>query len=95
MSIAAILTALSISLSPQTPAQTGSLWQAQARPPAPGMVSSQGTAPSALERDYYTTPQNCTYRRTKALGYPEMWILVLNPHHIGRPNSPTSCKGML
>ncbi|CUH77500.1 hypothetical protein [Tropicibacter naphthalenivorans] len=45
--------------------------------------------------DYMTTPQGCTYRKTKAPGYPARWILVLNPHHIGKPNSPRNCKGML
>lgn len=63
---------------------------AQAQP----YVSTQGyvAVPSG---DYMTTAQGCTYRRTKAPGYPERWILVLNPHHIGKPNSPRGCKGMM
>lgn len=52
-----------------------------------GMVAPQG--------DYMTTAEGCTYRRTQAPGYPPRWILVLNPKHIGRPNSPRRCRGMM
>jgi hypothetical protein len=62
---------------------------AQAKP----MVSTQGYV--APQGDYMTTAQGCTYRRTQAPGYPARWILVLNPHHLGLPNSPRSCKGMM
>lgn len=53
------------------------------------VVSSQGAS-----GDYMTTAEGCTYRRTQAPGYAPKWILVLNPHHIGRPNSPLDCNGM-
>jgi hypothetical protein len=45
--------------------------------------------------DYLTTEDNCTYRRTQAPGYPPMWILVLNPHHIGAPPAHRRCPGTL
>lgn len=54
------------------------------------IVSSQGAA-----GNYMTTADGCTYRRTQAPGFAPAWILVLNPHHIGRPNSPRHCSGML
>lgn len=56
-------------------------------------VATQGIR--APQGDYMTTPEGCTYRRTQAPGYAPRWILVLNPRHIGLPNSPRSCKGML
>lgn len=54
------------------------------------VLSSQG----GMSGDYMTTADGCTYRRTQAPGYAPKWILVLNPHHIGRPNSPRHCVGM-
>ncbi|MDA7430749.1 hypothetical protein PGB28_19990 [Primorskyibacter aestuariivivens] len=65
---------------------------AQSRTPdtATPMLSTQGGAASA----YMTTADGCTYRRAQAPGYAPTWILVLNPHHIGRPNSPRHCPGM-
>lgn len=62
---------------------------AQAAP----FVATQGYV--APQGDYMTTAEGCTYRRTQAPGYPPRWILVLNPRHIGLPNSPRSCKGMM
>lgn len=95
MSIAATLSALMISLTPSASFDTEKLWQVQAQPQSAPFLSTQSRAQGAQDGEYITTPQNCTYRRTKAPGYPEMWILVLNPHHIGRPNSALSCKGMM
>lgn len=66
-----------------------SLFLAQAQP----FVSSQGIA--TPQGDYMTTPEGCTYRRTQAPGQPVRWIIVLNPHHIGKSVSPGRCKGML
>ena len=64
---------------------------AQAQP----FVGSQGyVAPSAGARDYMTTPEGCTYRRTQAPGYPERWILVVNPQGLGLPKPPRGCRGM-
>ncbi len=63
---------------------------AQAQP----FIGSQGIrAPQS--GSYMTTPDGCTYRRTQAPGYPPRWILVLNPHHLGKPDSPRRCKGMM
>ncbi len=50
---------------------------------------------AGFQGDYYTTPQNCTYRRTQAPGYPASWILVLNPYHVGRAPAHRGCRGML
>ncbi|WP_425070191.1 hypothetical protein [Sagittula sp. S175] len=53
-----------------------------------GYVAPQGN-------DYMTTAEGCTYRRTQAPGYPPRWILVVNPHHIGKAPSRARCKGMM
>ena len=65
---------------------------AQSRAPdtATPMLSTQG----GVSSDYMTTTDGCTYRRAQAPGYAPTWILVLNPHHIDRPNSPRHCPGM-
>lgn len=70
----------------ETP-NTPHLAQAQPFVTTQGVVGPQG--------DYMTTPEGCTYRRTQAPGQPVRWIIVQNPHHIGKPASPGSCKGML
>jgi len=54
-----------------------------------------GGPPQNFQGDYYTTSNNCTYRRAQAPGYAPNWILVLNPHHIGRPSAHRGCPGML
>lgn len=89
MSITAAITFAALSAAPLQAvpsAQDVHLAQAQQ------VVSTQG---SAVQGDYMTTAKGCTYRRTKAPGYPERWVLVLNPHHLGLPNSPRGCKGMM
>ncbi|WP_146588894.1 hypothetical protein [Puniceibacterium confluentis] len=50
---------------------------------------------AGFQGDYYTTADNCTYRRTQAPGYPAGWILVLNPFHVGKPSAHRGCRGML
>lgn len=50
---------------------------------------------SGPQGDYMTTKDGCTYRRTQAPGQPVRWIIVLNPHHVGKGVSPGKCKGML
>ncbi|MBY6115767.1 hypothetical protein KUW09_18320 [Mameliella alba] len=62
---------------------------AQANP----FVTTQGIA--APQGDYMTTPEGCTYRRTQAPGQPVRWIIVVNPHHVGKTLSPRNCKAML
>lgn len=65
------------------------LYLAQAQP----YIATQGvTGPRG---DYMTTADGCTYRRTQAPGHPVRWIIVLNPHHVGKGVSRSKCKGML
>lgn len=55
-----------------------------------------GRAPdSNFGGEFYTTPDNCTYRRTQAPGYAPSWILIVNPYHLGKPNAHRGCPGML
>ena len=63
---------------------------AQAAP----FLSSQGVV-SPRGGDYKVMPNGCTYVRTQAPGYPERWILVVNPHQIGLPKPPKGCRGMM
>ncbi|MGP6088428.1 hypothetical protein [Antarctobacter jejuensis] len=65
------------------------LYLAQAQP----FVGTQGVM--VPQGDYMTTADGCTYRRTQAPGHPVRWIIVLNPHHIGKGVSRKNCKGML
>ncbi len=44
---------------------------------------------------WITTPDGCSYSRTKAPGRPVQWILILNPHHIGQPNAHLRCAPVL
>lgn len=44
---------------------------------------------------WITTPDGCSYSRTQAPGYAAQWILILNPHHIGRPNAHMKCAPVL
>jgi hypothetical protein len=90
MTLTALAALATISLTPtqEIPAQKD-LILSQAQP----FISTQGAA--VQNGNYMTTPQGCTYRKTQAPGYPARWILVLNPHHIGKPNSPRNCKGMM
>jgi hypothetical protein len=65
------------------------LFLAQAQP----FVTTQGIM--GPRGDYMTTADGCTYRRTQAPGQPVRWIIVLNPHHVGKSVSSGKCKGML
>ena len=81
--------ALSLTSLSDTGAETPkTLFLAQAQP----FVATQGVV--GPQGDYMTTPDGCTYRRTQAPGYPPRWILVTNPHHLGRLGA-RGCKGML
>lgn len=51
--------------------------------------------PSGFNGRYFTTPDDCTYAKTQAPGYAPMWILILNPYHVGRPNAHRNCPGTL
>lgn len=55
-------------------------------PPAP---------PSSYLGQWYTTPDGCSYSRAQAPGYPPMWVLILNPHHIGQPPAGPHCATLL
>jgi hypothetical protein len=44
---------------------------------------------------WITTPDGCSYSRAKAPGYAEQWILIINPHHIGKPNAHVNCAPAL
>ncbi|MFW2587308.1 hypothetical protein [Sagittula sp. SSi028] len=61
-------------------------------PSVPGMVQAQAVTNQA---EFMTTPEGCTYRRTQAPGYPPRWILIVNPHHIGKAPATMKCPGML
>ncbi|BBU56461.1 hypothetical protein KU6B_27260 [Mameliella alba] len=92
MAIMPLVTAATIGLAAfsATDAETPKdLIFAQAQP----FVATQGYA--VPQGDYMTTPDGCTYRRTQAPGQPVRWIIVLNPHHLGKGGSPSKCKGML
>lgn len=53
-------------------------------------------APSdSYQGQWYTTPDGCSYSRTKAPGYATMWVLILNPHHIGQPPAGDHCATLL
>ncbi|MBS0122587.1 hypothetical protein [Thetidibacter halocola] len=62
---------------------------------APPFIDAQGMAPGPVAGDYRTTPEGCTYRRTQAPGYPERWILIVNPQQLGLPRPPSGCPGMM
>ena len=95
MTFFSVLLAVTVSFTPPAQSKTDLVFAAQAQPLSAPLVSLPPASGNVLDGDYVTTPDNCTYRRTKAPGYPEMWILVLNPHHIGRPNSPARCPGIM
>lgn len=57
-------------------------------PPVPAGAAQTGS-------QWITTPDGCSYSRTQAPGYPVQWILILNPHHIGKPNAHIKCAPTL
>jgi hypothetical protein len=67
----------------------------------PAQAYGNKRAPSAPQQMYQTggqwmtTPDGCSYSRTQAPGYPPMWVLILNPHHIGQPNAHARCAPVL
>lgn len=58
-------------------------------------ASSMAKSPSTVENSpfgqWHTTQDNCTYSRTQAPGHPPQWYLVLNPHHLGKPDAHAGC----
>lgn len=44
---------------------------------------------------WYQAPNGCSYSRTQAPGQPVVWMLILNPHHIGGRNATRACPSML
>lgn len=92
MSFTAVFTASAlglVSLTAQDAPAPKALLMAQAAP----YVTSQGGM-AAPQSTYMTTPEGCTYRKTKAPGYPARWILVVNPARIGMPTPARKCRGM-
>ena len=51
--------------------------------------------PESYQGQWYTTPDGCSYSRAKAPGYATMWVLIINPHHIGQPPAKASCATLL
>lgn len=51
--------------------------------------------PDSYQGQWYTTPNGCSYSRAQAPGYAVMWVLILNPHHIGQPNAGPHCAVLL
>ena len=93
MSLTALITAASLGLV-SGPAEDPSDAKAQMLAQAQPTISTQGST-MAPRGDYMTTPQGCTYRRTQAPGYPERWILIVNPQQLGLPTRGKGCKGMM
>lgn len=57
-------------------------------PQSPIVVETHGS-------QWITTSDGCSYSRTQAPGYPVQWMLILNPHHIGKPDAHIDCAPML
>lgn len=57
-------------------------------PMVPATVQTHGS-------QWITTQDGCSYSRTQAPGYPVQWILILNPHHIGKPDAHLKCAPVL
>jgi hypothetical protein len=52
--------------------------------------------PAGHSGQWWTDPSNdCSYSRAHAPGYSPTWHLILNPHHIGKPNAHAGCPVML
>ena len=51
--------------------------------------------PSSYQGQWYTTPDGCSYSRAQAPGYEVMWVLIINPHHIGQPTAGRHCQMIL
>lgn len=60
----------------------------QRAPMQPQQIQTYGS-------QWMTTANGCSYSRTQAPGYPPMWVLILNPHHIGQPNAHAGCAPVL
>lgn len=60
-----------------------------------GKARSNPRPPASYQGQWYTTPAGCSYSRAQAPGEPVMWYLILNPHHIGKPNARKGCPKRL
>lgn len=49
----------------------------------------------SYQGQWYTTAGGCSYSRSQAPGYPPVWILIQNPHHINQPNVNADCPTTL
>ncbi len=57
--------------------------------------TQQWGPPSTFQGQWFTTPDGCSYSRAQAPGYEVMWVLILNPHHIGQPAAGRQCQTVL
>lgn len=62
---------------------------------AQAIVRNAPKPPTASNAQWYIAPDGCSYSRTQAPGYPVVWMLIKNPHHIGGQNATKRCKSML
>lgn len=62
---------------------------------AAGATPKNPRPPAGYVGQWYTTPAGCSYTRAQAPGYAVTWHLILNPHHIGKPNAKLSCPPYL
>ncbi|QDC08445.1 hypothetical protein FHY55_03935 [Oceanicola sp. D3] len=60
-----------------------------------GKGKSNPRPPAGYQGQWYTTPAGCSYSKAQAPGEPVKWYLILNPHHIGKPNAKKSCPSRL
>lgn len=51
--------------------------------------------PESFQGQWFTTSTGCSYSRTQAPGYPAMWVLIVNPHHINQPSRNFDCATTL
>lgn len=56
---------------------------------------SYAAPPDSYQGQWFTTPDGCSYSRAKAPGYATMWVLIMNPHHIGQPAPGRHCETII
>lgn len=60
-----------------------------------GKVPSKLRPPAGYQGQWFTTTSGCSYSRAQAPGEPVKWYLILNPHHIGKPDAHKGCAPRL
>ena len=85
--IATVLTALTVTALPAG---------AQSMAPKLDVDARKGeTPPANFDGRWFTSSEDCTYSRTGVPGQRTTWIIVKNPHHVGRPAAHRGCPAML